>query len=180
MNITIADIKKMFSYIKKNHKKLDSLMKELRSCEANIVKYNNLVDTATTVELNKAVYNVAPENLDLWDNEDHRIYCESYAFLASDEDFAILLKNTFETVRHTDEYKALVPDSVIESFKEDAFCINYGYHIYHLRLNDIEQEFIALFEPFLGFKPEQLHVISTLKDYMNYIESAINEVSKKA
>ena len=170
-NLNIDDIKKMFSYIRLNKKRLLEILKLHEECaEAKIaldevnVKYSNL-------ELQKNSYLIPDENLDLWDGEDNRVFDERYCYLLSESDLDKLLRNVYNEIKDDKIFNKYLPD---HAQIENVYHLVYSEKFRAKKL-EIERSLINEFEKFTSFKQSDLYVIAHHNSYISWLLQCIKE-----
>ena len=167
----MADIKKMFSYIKRNQINLIALSAEYKQniVNANLIKELYAIHGAIEAEDNE--YIVAQENEEINDTGSSRITLLEDDYLLSDDDIYIMNKRVYARLKDEKIMIELCPERLeIEEPEYRIFSWKFEQRNY-----DIEKELIEKFINFTGIKYEQLNVLSTRKEYMDFIFKAISE-----
>lgn len=170
-NISVLDIKQMFAYIKRNHKKLLVLKKEYKQNEINAKLIIDLYALHGQIEAEENEYIVATENEDINDTGSSRIKALDDSYLLSDEDMAIMNKRVYERLKNDQVMIDLCPERLEIEEPENRI---YSWK-FKERNQEIDKKLIELFKPFTGFSENQLYVISTRKEYIDFIFKAISE-----
>lgn len=170
-NILISDIKKMFAYIKRDQKNLIALSKEYKQniINANLIK--ELYKHHGKIEAEENEYFVAPENEDINGTGSSRIKMLDDNYLLSDEDMEIMNSRVYSRLKNDPIMIDLCPERLEIEEPEN---IIYSYK-FEQRNRDIDKELIEKFKPFTGFQENQLYVLSTRKEYIDFIFKAISE-----
>lgn len=170
-NILIGDIKKMFAYIKRNQKNLIALSKEYKQniINANLIK--ELYIHHGKIEAEENEYLVDPENEDINGTGSSRIKMLDDSYLLSDDDMRIMNERVYSRLKDDQIMIDLCPERLeIEEPENRIYS-----HKFEQRNRDIDKELIEKFIPFTGFRDDQLYVLSTRKEYMDFIFKAISE-----
>lgn len=170
-NISVLDIKQMFAYIKRNHKKLLVLKNEYKQNEINAKLIIDLYALHGRIEAEENVYTVDSENEDINDTGSSRIKALDDSYLLSDEDMAIMNKRVYERLKNDQVMVDLCPERLEIEEPENRI---YSWK-FKERNQEIDKNLIELFKPFTGFSENQLYVISTRKEYIDFIFKAISE-----
>lgn len=170
-NISVLDIKQMFAYIKRNHKKLLVLKNEYKQNEINANLIIDLYALHGRIEAEENEYIVAAENEDINDTGSSRIKALDDSYLLSDEDMAIMNKRVYERLKNDQVMIDLCPERLEIEEPENRI---YSWK-FKERNQEIDKKLIELFKPFTGFSENQLYVISTRKEYIDFIFKAISE-----